>query len=85
MEEAAANTWFAWMKRIQEFKAGALGVAVVAVTLLATAFFAFQPEIFFPSGRYPRVVMMLPALFIGAGVFLAASAATWLLQRRRKP
>jgi hypothetical protein len=83
MEPGAVLTLGAWMKQVQSFKAGAPGYAVVALTLIATAYFAFNPEIFFGPRRYPRIVMTLPALAIGAAVFVAASAATWLMRRSR--
>jgi hypothetical protein len=83
MEEQPALSLGAWMKQVQRFKAGALGYAVVALTLIATAYFAFNPELFFPSGRYPKIVLIIPGLAIGAAVFVAASAVTWLLRRSR--
>jgi hypothetical protein len=81
MENGAALTLGEWIKQVQHFKAGALGYAVVALTLVATAYFAFSPELFFSSGRYPRLVLMLPGLAIGAIVFFAAGAATWLIRK----
>jgi hypothetical protein len=83
MEEQTALTLRAWMKQVQGFKAGAPGYIVVALTLTATAYFAFNPEIFFPSGRYPKIVLIVPALVIGAMVFVAGSAITWLVRRSR--
>jgi hypothetical protein len=83
MEDGAALTLGAWMKQIQGFKAGVLGYVVVALTLLATAYFAFHPELFFPSGRYPKIVLMLPGLAVGAIVFFAAGALTWVIRKSR--
>lgn len=83
MDEQPTLTLGAWMKQVQGFKAGLLGYVVVALTLVATAYFAFNPELFFPSGRYPKIVLIIPGLVIGAMVFVAASAVTWLLRRSR--
>jgi hypothetical protein len=83
MEDGERLKLGAWIKQVQGFKAGALGYAVVALTLVATGYFAFTPELFFPSGRYPKVVLVLPGLAIGAMVFFTACALTWLVRRAR--
>jgi hypothetical protein len=83
MADDAALTLAAWIKQVQVFKAGIPGYVVVALTLIATAYFAFSPELFFASGRYPRIVLALPGLAIGAIVFFAASAVTWLMRKSR--
>lgn len=78
----------AWIGRVQRLQGGAPGIAVVVATLLATAYFAFQPELFFSTGRYPKLVLMLPGFLIGLLVFFAASILTWLVRRasdRRAP
>jgi hypothetical protein len=80
-DDRAAPTLGAWIKLVQQFKAGVPGYVVVALTLVATAYFAFNPELFFKSGRYPRVVLMLPGLAIGAATFFAACAITWLMRK----
>lgn len=72
-----------WMRRIQQFRAGIAGHAVVATTLLATAFLAFNPHLLLPPGKYPRFVLMIPPLAIGAAVFFALAVLTWLPRRRR--
>ena len=81
MNNQAALTLGAWIKQVQGFKAGVPGYVVVALTLIATAYFAFSPELFFKSGRYPKLVLMLPGLAIGAVTFFAASAVTWLIRK----
>jgi hypothetical protein len=82
-DDRAAPTLGAWIKQVQHFKAGVPGYVVVALTLVATAYFAFNPEIFFKSGRYPRLVLVLPGLAIGAATFFAASAITWFIRKSR--
>ena len=78
------QTYGDWVAQIQRLKGGGLGHLVVVATLIGTLVFAYLGFRLFPPGRFPRIVLALPGLVMGAVTFLGVSLLLWPLKRPKE-
>ena len=63
------ETYGEWLRQMKDLKGGWLGTLIIVVTLVICAVGAVYGLAVFPDGNYPRFILALPGLAIGAGAF----------------